>query len=137
VTRWSWEDRWLLAQVLFWLPVSAALLRTIGFSASQSLLSMVLPPATGQCPSSVRPERTRDLVRLAAEHGPYRATCLPQSLVLWWLVRRHGGDARLRVGVRRAGTRVEAHAWVECGGTALNDAVDVYERYAMFDQAIA
>ena len=36
------------------------------------------------------------------------------------LVRR-GHDAALRIGVRRPGTGLEAHSWVECGGNAVAD----------------
>ena len=66
--------------------------------------------------------RIARLVAIAAYHGPYRATCLRQSLALWWLLRRRGIPAELRIGVRKDDGELQAHAWVEHDGQALNDA---------------
>ena len=44
--------------------------------------------------------------------------CLARSLVTEALLRRHGHAARLRLGVRRGVSGIEAHAWVECAGLA-------------------
>lgn len=71
-------------------------------------------------------------VRRAAQPLPY-ATCLPQSLTLWWLLRRRGVQSQLRLGVRKEGEGLKAHAWVEVGGVALNDRDDVRHRYAAFE----
>lgn len=73
-----------------------------------------------------------DGVRRAARPLPY-ATCLPQSLSLWWLLRRRGVESQLRLGVRKEGGELKAHAWVEFGGVALNDRDDVRHRYAAFE----
>ncbi len=56
---------------------------------------------------------------IAASHGPYRATCLRQSLALWLLLRRRGIPAELRIGVRKEGGDLQAHAWVEHQGATL------------------
>jgi hypothetical protein len=64
------------------------------------------------------------MVRVAATHGPFRATCLPRSVVLWALLRRHGVDAELKLGVRRGDRGFEAHAWVELEGVALDQHAD-------------
>jgi hypothetical protein len=77
------------------------------------------------------------LVDAAARRGPYSATCLPRSLTLWWLLRRRGIDSYLRIGVRKAAGRIEAHAWVELRGLVLNDQGDVSQRFAPFDRPIA
>jgi len=42
-------------------------------------------------------------------------------LALWWLLRRHGVSAELRLGARKQSNRFEAHAWVELDGAILND----------------
>jgi hypothetical protein len=41
----------------------------------------------------------------------------------------------LRLGVRREKDELQAHAWVERDGVALNDAPDVSRRYAAFQPA--
>jgi len=70
---------------------------------------------------------------LAARNLPLRALCLERSLALWWLARRRGADAALRIGVRRTGGGIEAHAWVEVGGVVVGDEPDVASRYLPFD----
>ena len=59
------------------------------------------------------------MVRVAASYGPYRAKCLPRSVALWTLLRRHGYDPQLQIGVRNGVRGFEAHAWVELDGIAL------------------
>ena len=133
------SERRLLAQASLYLPLTGAMLRLLGFARCQTLLSRIAPPAATPDPHDQRLDRARTaarLVRIAADRGFYRATCLPQSLVLWCLVRRQGSEPALHVGVRKVGDRVEAHAWVEYEGVALNDDADVHERFAAFDRAI-
>ena len=59
------------------------------------------------------------MVRIAATYGPFPARCLPRAVVLWALLRRQGVDAEIKLGVRRGDRGVEAHAWVELDGVAL------------------
>ena len=42
--------------------------------------------------------------------------------MLWWLLRRRGIAAELRIGARKEFERFEAHAWVEVDSAVLNDA---------------
>ena len=70
-------------------------------------------------------------VTAVAALPPLRSRCLARSLVLWWLARRRGHDVTFVMGVAPpvAGT-LDAHAWVEHGGTPLNDTADVRTRYS-------
>ena len=77
------------------------------------------------------------MVRLAANHGAYRANCLKQSLVIWWLLQRYGIESTLRIGVRKEAAVLEAHAWVECFGQPLNDGPDIQQRFFPFDQILS
>jgi len=76
------------------------------------------------------------LINSAARHSLVAANCLPQSLLLWWMLRREGIEAEFRIGVRKERQSVEAHAWVEVSGQAVNDQSDVGERFQPFDVAI-
>ena len=58
--------------------------------------------------------------------------CLTRSLALQWVLRSNGVASQLRIGVRRVGSALEAHAWVERGGVPVNDSADVRTRYAEF-----
>ena len=130
----SWRDRWALTQALLLLPLTAASLRMLSFARIQAVLASTLPRHAGErasCPPD-RVQAVTRMVRIAADRGPLRVNCLPHSLVLWWLLRRRRADAVLRFGVRKSGAEIEAHAWVEHGGAALNDDNDVHERFAAF-----
>ena len=57
------------------------------------------------------------------------ANCLHRSIVLWWLLRRQGVACHIRFGVRKGGTALRAHAWVEHRDTVLNDAGKARQHY--------
>ena len=145
----------LLLQSLLMLPVSAVSLRTVGFQRWQSALARLtgsrshpslsslqagLNSQPGEASASsleINKQRARQiarLVRAAANHGLYRANCLEQSLVLWYLLKRNGLESQIRFGARKEEDQLQAHAWVECGGIALNG---VDQRYAPFAAATA
>lgn len=41
----------------------------------------------------------------------------------------------MRIGARKIGEKLAAHAWVECEGVALNEPEGLYRHYAVFDEA--
>jgi len=59
--------------------------------------------------------------QIAAGHHLYRPACLPRSIALQHFLQRHGHPAVLRIGVRKEGGRLRAHAWVEVGGELVDD----------------
>lgn len=77
-------------------------------------------------------QRLELAIARAARRGLFRPTCLVRSLALADLLTSHGvPGAEIRVGVRHpgasaapmsaAGTRLEAHAWVELDGLVLDE----------------
>ncbi|MGQ0703489.1 MAG: lasso peptide biosynthesis B2 protein [Gemmatimonadales bacterium] len=71
---------------------------------------------------------------------PWRHTCLKRAVVLYYLLRRYGHPAELKIGVKRnSENQVAAHAWLvregslylEPGG-ADRGAMDSYEIMAEF-----
>ena len=76
------------------------------------------------------------MVKIAGRRGVFKATCLPQSLVLWYLLRRQGISAELRIGVRKEMDRLQGHAWVEVAESAINEDTDVARGFAVLDRAI-
>lgn len=60
-------------------------------------------------------------VARAAFRSPRRYECLQKSLALWWLLRREGHDARVKLGVSPLDDRLDAHAWVELDGEVVLD----------------
>ena len=69
----------------------------------------------------LRARRYARFIDLAARHHPLRARCLHRSLALQGWLRREGLPSTLRIGVRREGGAMLAHAWVELAGQVVND----------------
>ena len=72
--------------------------------------------------------RQRLAITRVEVYAPLAGNCLSRSLTLWWLLRRHGVAADVRLGVNLA-EGFAAHAWVEWQGQVLNDTPDVSSRY--------
>ena len=131
------QERWLLAQALVLLPLTVAAVRAFGIRRWLRVLAKLTRfkktsyPADQASRQSARAiART---VRIAAQHGFYHSSCLPQSLVLWLLLRSNGMESEIRFGARKEERELEGHAWVECFGVALNEDGDVNQRFSRFE----
>jgi hypothetical protein len=124
------------------LPATALALHLIGLRRLQALLDRFSTPNEPndfpiQDGDALREgKEIARIVNAAARHGPYRANCLPRSLVVWCLLRRRSIVCDLRIGVRKEDGRFEAHAWIEHKGAVVNDWGDVGQRFVSFDRAI-
>lgn len=74
------------------------------------------------------------MVRAALRYSFAQFSCLEESLTLWYLLRKRGIPACLRIGVRKENESFEAHAWVELCGEALNQPEELHRHYAAFEQ---
>lgn len=130
------EDRVLILKLWSLLPLVAASLRLLDYPRTLRLFSRWSPAASPQVvlPQDSMPYALRlgRLARMAGRYVPTNGSCLRQSLLVWWLLRRKGMPAELRIGVRTQ-EGFAAHAWVEVDGQPINDAPDVAERFAPFD----
>ena len=139
--RLSWTERWLLAESFAVLAGASFGLRLLGFRRCYFLLNLLAPGAdeVGEAAGALRQARGQALAKslgIAAARIPFGATCLQQSLALWWLLRRHNVESQMRIGVTKDDGQFKAHAWVELLGSALNDRQDVSSRFKPFDDAI-
>lgn len=133
----TWPERRYFLFALVLLPMTALSLRFFGLRRTQAGLAEAdCRCATPDDTALPRARQTARMVAAASRHGPYRATCLPMSLVLMRLLHRQGIDADLRLGVSKAAPGIEAHAWVEHRGLPLIENHDVHERFAVFDKAV-
>jgi hypothetical protein len=57
----------------------------------------------------------------ASRYHVVRARCLHRSLALHRWLRQEGLPCELRIGVRKDGEELQAHAWIELGGHVVND----------------
>jgi len=84
-------------------------------------------------------ETIHSLARLeaaAARHALVHFNCLERSLVVWWLLRRRGIRAELRIGARKEQKSLEAHAWVEFDDQVINDPEGTHRKFSLFGSAI-
>jgi hypothetical protein len=131
----------LLLKAFLVLPLMGLGLRWLGYARLHNRLthwrpSDKIPAQDQEGILTPRAQATARMVQAAARYGLYRPNCLPQSLALWWLLKRQGIPGVLRIGVSPLGERLEAHAWVEFGGRVLNDGEDASQRFAPFHEAI-
>lgn len=115
-------------------------LRVLGYSRWKALLIRCAPGPKVPAGNDIDTVKAaRELARLqqaVARQLSFKANCLEQSLALWWLLRRRGISAELRVGARKAGGTFEAHAWVEVRGIVLNDLTEEHRDFAPFNGPI-
>lgn len=127
-------QRRLLILALVLLPLYALALRWLGLRRVQTSFPQWPRAIDGAPPCAAEIAR---LVSAAARHGPYRATCLATSLMLQRLLRSYGIESELRLGVRKVGDELEAHAWLEQDGAVLFDMRGARERFAVLEPAMA
>ena len=136
------EERALILRALVFLPITEIGLRVMGFQRCKEMIEKLRvrerPSRTlgSVSPGEMAWKITR-AVRTVELHGPGAPNCLERSMLLWWMLRRRGIEGELRIGARKNGSRLEAHAWVELEGEVLNDSPEVHRHYARFDGPIA
>jgi len=125
--------RTLFLRAAVLLPWVAVRLRLHGFQATNHSLQKTFGVSQKPLREAERAALTAQMVRAAARHGMRDPSCLEESLVLAYLLRRQGIEAQLRIGVKKNIPKFEAHAWVECGGVALNETESLHDHYAPFE----
>lgn len=102
------------------LPLADLLLRTVGFGRLHRQLSRVRQARSVSADMCVEPTRVAELARLVGHRHPWKASCLRQSLVVGWLLRRRGLSPTIVIGVAKQLDVAPAHAWVQLDGIALD-----------------
>jgi hypothetical protein len=128
------RERALLGTALVLLHVTTIGMRLVGFHRYQAWLTRW---GTGRKRSAVpdaevAARQAAQMVAVAARYSLFGKTCLPQAIVLSFLLQRMGLNGDLRIGVRQEGNELKAHAWIERQGQVLNDSTDVHQRFAAF-----
>jgi len=128
------EEKRLVAAAAALLPFTDLALRIVGYKKTQDFLASntagrkILPLSPAD--RLARSQRVAYCVRVAARRGPYRVTCLRESLVTWWLLRRRGVPAILKIGVGKEAADLKAHAWVEVDGQSIIDGEEALRDFA-------
>lgn len=130
----GWADRArLLLLMLCGLPAMAAGLRLFGYVRTRDWLarhSAGRALRIANADDLAEAEKLAYLAAIAGQHGPISATCLRQSLLVYWLLRRRGLAPELKIGVRKQGAALDAHAWVELEGRSLDPRQIAHQAFA-------
>lgn len=116
------REKVLLARFISCLPWVSFSIRFFGYRATRHFLSRFmrrtdLRPATDA--ELMQAKRCAELLQIAGRHGFISATCLRQSVLLEYWLKRQGLAATIKIGVRKEQDLFDAHAWVELNGIAL------------------
>lgn len=118
------------------LPIVALSLRIGRFNKTKAFMSHFIPAESSRGSlDEVKIEKANVISRMisiAARYGPYRANCLKQSLVLWWLLARQDISSEIRFGVQKTpGESFGAHAWVECDGESFSNFQEYKQQFSV------
>lgn len=127
-------EYWMVTSAVFMLPVVNLALYLAGYRRTHRLLRLLSPGETTPPPpavdTDVRIESTKRCVRIAARRGLHRATCLRESLVVWWFLQWRRIDAKLVIGVDKCNDDFSAHAWVVVDGVPVTSQDEDIDNYA-------
>lgn len=116
------RERRLLLLLMLLQPLISLGLRLRGYRNMRGWLerdSANRNPRAASSEDLATAQRTAELAAIAGRRGPVAATCLRQSLAVFWLLRRQGLLPEIRFGVDRVGATPDMHAWVELEGIPL------------------
>lgn len=121
----SGEERRSLARAWVYLLLADLALQVLPVRRVGALLRLF----GGRTRKEASADGLAHLVGIAGRHHFHPMTCLPRSLALQALLRRHGIESDLRIGVRREAGELRAHAWVEHDGGPVGEPADVELRF--------
>lgn len=61
------------------------------------------------------------------------SNCFSSSILLWYILNKHGLSTQLLIGVDKASETFQAHAWIEFAALPLNEYLNVRDRHYLFD----
>ncbi len=112
------------------IPTVSLGLKVIGFRRVYRMLDRWSPIADDSSPENLdQAHKIADLVGKAAWRGIYPVTCLPRSMSLWAVLRRHAIRANLCIGVRRSEGGIQGHAWVEVNQMPLLERIEINQEF--------
>ena len=128
LARMTPNERALIAEALWLIVVVRVTMRILPFPAVRRYLARLV--CTGREGVST-PEQIARALTAVGRRIP-GTTCLAEAVAGLTMLQRHGHPAVLRIGVRRgASATLDAHAWVESGGTVAIGTVPELADYAV------
>jgi len=138
----SWSERWFALRSIFILHLISFFIRRFGFAAVYRWMRNRLQINTAERSVIINSDTTSMNNHQAARLGELVGIgnrrfkslvvpCLPESLTVWWFLRRKGIDAHLLLGVRKAEPVLpdhkpfDGHAWVEVNNRVVSGDPDL------------
>jgi hypothetical protein len=133
----SLADLLLFAQAWLMLLVVDVALRTVPFSRLDRTLLAVSKPRIARAIDNGEVDRIHSIVEAAARRHLVLvdASCLRRALVLRCILGGRGASTRLQLGVRKAGSELVAHAWLELYGQPIGQAQDPRDAFATLENS--
>lgn len=121
-------DRWRLIRAALRLLAIDLRLRFRGFAAVSASVERRAAKSKGGGDEDSIGVWVR-AVDVAARHHLYAMPCVPRALALRSLLAEQGIATELRIGVRKEGGELAAHAWIEHRGEPLGEMPLIAERF--------
>ena len=119
-----------VALAAMWLVLVDLGLTALGHVRLQRLLRRLEWTAASPANAAEALAHTTRAFRWVSNRYPRQRRCLAQAIALQSLLSRRGIPAEVRIGVRRDGSGIRGHAWVEVQGRPLAQRADPYRRFA-------
>jgi Transglutaminase-like superfamily len=133
----SFNDWKIVLSSTVLLPATALSLNFFGLKRTQKTLKKLASPPLQNQPDPGLSSHLQEaqniakLVNISARHGLFRANCLKQVLVLWFLLNRKNIPSTLHIGIRKKETsQLDAHAWLEYDNTPLIDSRNSLQQFS-------
>jgi hypothetical protein len=125
----------LLAMAWLMLLAVDIALRVVPFARLDKALSPRPSPRSARGISAGDVDRICSIVDAAARRQYADASCLRRAIVIRCILGGRGASTRLRLGVRKAGSELVAHAWLELNGQPVGQAQDPRDAFATLENS--
>lgn len=127
------QEKWLFIRAVWTLPMMICAMRFVALRRVQRWIERPDQPfGNKKAALRMNPRIITRITFAASKYGLVRGNCLSRSLILCYLLRREGYDARLRLGGRQEGKSFEAHAWVELNGEPVDERDEIRSSFVPF-----
>lgn len=107
---------------MVFVPAVRLSLKVLGYRKTIALLETIYPRNTG-CRDPKRAISIYRGISKVTNRYHSNATCLHESIFLWWALRLAGVESVIQTGVKRIKetNKLHLHAWVECASEPINE----------------
>ncbi len=131
--RFSWTNRWLTLEALFWLGLSRLAVLTLPFRWITPYMGQArtVSPVDDVSVDVAQVRQIARAIRRTSPHTPWDSNCLAQALTAKRMLHRRRINCTLYLGLKKDDdNQLAAHAWLRSGSFILTGGSGL-ERYAV------